>query len=177
MNCKDIEARIFLYDELTAAEREQVDAHAAHCDSCRAALETHQSFLSKIRSTKVDIMIDNPANMTRKIMDATNFPQQRRLMLFPGLEPSLRVAFSVMSIVICATFGYEFTRTGVSDKIPVVRETLVQAGSSLNTTAFLKKNRERKQNSSSSWSDCLNSCRQNPKSDACQECLARTNHN
>ncbi|MBZ5516805.1 MAG: zf-HC2 domain-containing protein [Acidobacteriia bacterium] len=41
MNCEEFEpaATLYLYDELSGAERAELEAHAAACESCRARLE------------------------------------------------------------------------------------------------------------------------------------------
>lgn len=79
MNCSEAKEKIYLYNEITKAEQEQVDAHVAGCSSCqRIAAEVYAMKTAIATHRILHPQITNHALMTRRIMERIDAAEGKR---------------------------------------------------------------------------------------------------
>ena len=140
MNCSEFEKRIYLYREISAAERKIADEHIALCESCSAIASRvlqQQERIHKIRTVKP--AIKDPEWLTQRIMNAVE-RKAKPVSLFNGMTSFLdhlfvRYAFSALSILLVALFYFEQQNTNPAQPVAKVE---IKQGPILNTSAFLK---------------------------------------
>ncbi len=140
MNCSAFEKRIYLYRELTLAERKITDDHLSDCESCRAMaalLVQQQERIEKAKSIKP--VINDPERLMRRIV-ATAARKDQPESQFDGIKSLLdhlfvRYAFSAISLLLI-TFLY--IETHYEDRLRGVAKVEIRQGTILNTSNFIK---------------------------------------
>ena len=163
MNCSEAEKRIYIYTELSAPERGEIDLHIHACASCKEALDRVIFGRALARSFSPPAL-DNAGAMTRRIMDAVNSQARRKTLAFPrialpGFANSLRYAMATLSLCLLATFFAEYSKDS-----EVAREKLVNAtpheAVKLNTAEFSRALTDTKDEKSESITlyECVVNC-------------------
>lgn len=181
MKCSEFEKQIYLYDELTSHQREEIDAHVSTCSHCmqtlngvrrmRRVVALHPSETPSLR---------NHAEMTRRIMDAVGQMQQEKRSLFERMAEYLRQAqmqeqvryyMAVLSVLLIAVFLIEYSNGNEQPKI-VKQYQVADPKTELNLasfhTLFLEARTENRK-ASVEISDCLARCLKVSTHD-CKEC-------
>lgn len=115
MNCQEAEEKIYLYSELSLAECEQVDQHLSTCVSCRQTMSRVTFMQQVIVGYKAEVpRIMNEAHMTRRIMDAVQQVQQRKITRWDGIlqglhANTLRYGMGALSFALVGFFVAEYT--------------------------------------------------------------------
>lgn len=106
MKCADFEQGIYLYKELNALEKKNVDDHVQGCESCR-------ELFSQVKQTEVMLSLaaainpqpGNFSRLTSNIMQAIKKPGNRNAPWIQGLI--LRYAMVAISLTLIVAFGVE----------------------------------------------------------------------
>lgn len=140
MNCSEFEKRIYLYQELTIAERKITDEHVARCESCRALawlLLQQQEIIRKAKPLKP--VINDPEWLTQRIMNSVE-RKEKPVSQLDGIKSFLdnlfvRYAFSAISVLLITFFYIEHQDISRSQMVARVD---IKQGTILNTSNFLK---------------------------------------
>lgn len=155
MSRKDFEQQIYLYEELSPAERVQLDQHLLQCDECNKLMEQVLRQRTINRKAFVAREMKNPSIITSNIMRAIQ----------SGIKPSwpdrlatylneqwLRWTLTAISAALILFFIVE--QQGGSGREGLKMND--HSGSVLNTRSFLEAHRKvRARTSIASWYDCL----------------------
>lgn len=143
MTCKDLEADIYLYSELSGAEQKRVDAHVHECKACRELFELAKA--TQVLTTHIGTVKPEPANhsrLTRNIMQAVELERQRkesRLGAFLN-SLSLKYTMAAASLMLIFSFGFE----SFSAVEPITKRYPSARTVTLNSTSLTKTYRNRK---------------------------------
>jgi predicted anti-sigma-YlaC factor YlaD len=109
MNCKHWEETIYLYDELAAEERRQVDEHLKQCVTCKQLFLERQharQLVADVAAMKFELR--NESQLTHGIMLATGAIQEREPWLTKVIDSFLtRYALGACSLVLVVFFLME----------------------------------------------------------------------
>jgi predicted anti-sigma-YlaC factor YlaD len=148
MSCSEFEKRIYLYQELTSAERNITDEHVARCESCRAMaslLLQRQEIIRKAKSIKP--VIHDPEWLTQRIMNSIE-RKEKPVSQLDGIKSFLdnlfvRYAFSAISVLLIAFFFIEHQAV---NRAQIVANAEIKQGTILKTSNFLKAHLKSRQN-------------------------------
>lgn len=140
MNCSEFEKRIYLYQELTSAERKITDEHVARCESCRAMVSLllqQQEIIRKAKPLKP--LINDPEWLTQRIMNSVE-RKEKHVSQLDGIKSFLdnlfvRYAFSAISVLLITFFFIEHQNVS---RVQMVAKVEIKQGTILNTSNFLK---------------------------------------
>lgn len=140
MNCSEFEKRIYLYQELTSAERKITDEHIARCESCRAMVSLllqQQEIIRKAKPLKP--VINDPEWLTQRIMNSVE-RKEKHVSQLDGIKSFLdnlfvRYAFSAISVLLITFFFIEHQNVS---RVQMVAKVEIKQGTILNTGNFLK---------------------------------------
>lgn len=137
MTCKDLEADIYLYSELSGAEQKRVDAHVQECKACRELFDSVTAV--QALTTRVGNVKPEPANhsrLTSNIMQAVNQQQSHRFSWLNSVF--VRYAMVATSLALIVLFGAEqMEQTGFTKRMPVAGAVVLESASVSET--FLKR--------------------------------------
>jgi predicted anti-sigma-YlaC factor YlaD len=139
MKCREVEKRIYLYEELTTAERKLVDDHINQCEACSKLIE--QVFRSQTVIKKAKLHqpeLQNPHRLTQRVMN--EIEQEKDQSFFKVWVTYLnsllfRYAISTVSIFLIAFFIYEQQAIDQQSEVGNISKTEVQ-GAVLDLTKF-----------------------------------------
>lgn len=136
MNCREAEKRIYLYDELSSAEREETDVHLRGCAACSRIMEAVTLTRGVSRTVAPSHVLSDPARMTARIMNALpqKRPQASRTSIYWSPGNALRYGMAGVSLLLIFTFVSEYNQN-ISLKTPVKRYPRV-GRITLNTASF-----------------------------------------
>jgi hypothetical protein len=143
MNCEEVEKEIYLYRELTAAERKLVDAHIQTCAACEELLQvvlSAQTLIAESALRKPELA--NHSRLTSNIMQAIQSKPQKESGFVALLRQSfVKYSFVAASLVLVVAFGVEQLSPveSYSKRIPETNTV------TLNSSAFMKAALERKE--------------------------------
>jgi len=95
MNCKKIKKLLQLYidDDLTFGEKQQVEQHLEECSACRAELKSFSSAIQIIKSLP---KVSTPPNFTEKLMSKiSQIKEKERERIIPAWQMSLKKLWNV----------------------------------------------------------------------------------
>lgn len=151
MNCPDYEKDIWLFDELSSEEQQQLHTHLHSCTACQKLFEEIQSTKGFIqRAKELKPQLQHAAAFTNRVMD--RLPAERESMSIIWqrvLESSwFQNAMRLASLVLIVFFIWEQRPTSYQITKLMPRQNDVF----LNSIAFIKKYDEnRKANTKESW--------------------------
>lgn len=151
MNCPDYEKDIWLFDELSSEEQQQLHTHLHSCTACQKLFEEIQSTKGFIqRAKELKPQLQHAAAFTNRVMD--RLPAERESMSIfwqRVLESSwFQNAMRLASLVLIVFFIWEQRPTSYQITKLMPRQNDVF----LNSIAFIKKYDEyRKANTKESW--------------------------
>lgn len=113
MSCKDFEQEIYLYKELNAFEKKNVDDHVQDCESCR-------ELFSQVQQTEVMLSLaatikprpENFSKLTSDIMQSVKKPEKQSAPWIQGVI--LRYALVLTSLLLIIAFSVESFSTSES---------------------------------------------------------------
>src|SRR5690242_4923633 len=110
MSCKNFEQSIYLYDELSASEKNVIDVHLQICPSCTEKFEEIKRAQLLIKQVaKEGIVPSNAARITSGIMSKISTERAIRVSIFGELFLSrARIALAGLSIILLVSFAVEF---------------------------------------------------------------------
>lgn len=178
MNCSESEKNIYVYNELTAHEREETDHHVKTCASCRRIMERVSILHNVMKSHQSHTpSMTNHAQMTHRIMDALNKVRGKRKspwywFAFDLNVNAVRSGMAVLSLLLVVTFIGEFSSESAS--VQLVKHYPRKPGEKtpLNLASFhaaFLQSKEKNVRSSMLMSECVNNCLQLESSD-CEDC-------
>lgn len=137
MTCKDLEADIYLYSELSGAEQKRVDAHVHECKACRELFELAKA--TQVLTTHVATVKHEPANhsrLTGNIMQAiASKPAKASSWIY---IPFFKYAMMAASLALIVLFGAEqMQQRGFPKRMPVAGSVVLESASISET--FLKR--------------------------------------
>lgn len=151
MNCPDYEKDIWLFDELSLEEQQQLHVHLQTCVTCQKLFEEIQTSREIIqRAKELKPQLEHAASFTNRVMD--RLPAERESMSIIWqrvLENSwFHNAMRLASLVLIVIFIWEQRPTSYQITKLMPRQNDVF----LNSIAFIKKYDEnRKANTHGSW--------------------------
>lgn len=105
MSCTTFEEQIYGYRELSGADRQALEGHAAGCAACRVLLAEVKQHGAWVRLAAADKpAVGDPAQLTRTIMQALE-PQRRQVAMIDSRW--LRYGLSAASVLLLALFILE----------------------------------------------------------------------
>lgn len=140
MKCSEFEEKIYLYDELSTAEKTAIQLHRSKCDTCNAFAEQVILSLTLIRKANtVEAVAKNPHLLTQRIMKSVT---QDKLSLLDRLVMYLdslfiRYAFTATSLLLVFFLLYEHQTVEQSAGTGLVKNEARQ-GLVLDMNLFLK---------------------------------------
>lgn len=151
MNCPDYEKDIYLFDELSSEEQQQLHTHLRSCTACQKLFEEIRSTKNLFQLAKEQTpQLQHAAAFTNRVMD--QLPTEResiwfiwlRILDYSWIQNSLRLA----SLALIVFFIWEQKPTSYQITKLMPRQNDVF----LNSIAFIKKYDEnRKANTNESW--------------------------
>lgn len=178
MKCIKVKEKLYLYNEITPAERQEVDAHLKICNSCQRVAGQLRAANKAVSLHRMNVpQIANQAHMVQRIMGRIEtlentsstfswFKFGDRLSVGP-----LRYALAVLSIFLVTFFLGEYSQS-VNDSY-VIKHTRVPLGqkTELNLASFHNAffTLRDKRDPSGLFSTCVSSCLQMDESD-CEAC-------
>jgi hypothetical protein len=136
MKCKDFEQDIYLYTELSEAERIRVDSHIQECAACRELFQvvlSTQTLVGEASIIKPELA--NHGRLTSNIMQAIQSKPQNESGFVTLLQQSfVKYSFVAVSLVLIIAFGAEQLSPveSFSKRIPETNTV------TLNSAAFMK---------------------------------------
>lgn len=112
MKCSDLEKSIYLFEELSASEKRNLEMHLAECAACRALAAQVKKSRSIIQEASTLIPeLKNPNQITQRIMQELR--TEERVGVWSQLTVYIdsvfvRYAFSAMSLVLVLLFVWEW---------------------------------------------------------------------
>lgn len=111
MNCKEFEKGVFLYEELSALQKKDMDDHSKDCLNCSKL--TDEVFQSQAYIKSISALTPqakNPHQLTQRVMNAIK--KERRVRWFDDITSCLdhyfvRLAFGTVSLSLILFFVYE----------------------------------------------------------------------
>lgn len=143
MKCKDFERDIYLYPELSEAERIRVDSHIQECAACRELFQvvlSTQTLIAKASVIKPELT--NHGRLTSNIMQAIQSKPQNESGFVTLLQQSfVKYSFVAASLVLVIAFGVEQLSPveSFSKRMPETNTV------TLNSASFMKAALERKE--------------------------------
>lgn len=143
MKCEDFEQDIYLYPELSEAEKIRVDAHIQECATCKELFQvvlSAQTLIAKASIKKSEL--PNHGRLTSNIMQAIQSKPQKELSFTALLQQSfVKYSFVAASLVLIIAFGVELLSPveSYSKRIPETNTV------TLNSSVFMKAAFERKE--------------------------------
>jgi hypothetical protein len=173
MKCHDVERGIFLYEELTEGERQEVDEHILNCASCRKTMEHANAADQLIRRHRANTPpLRNAAAMTQRIMVAVGARKERGTVRTSHGQrffmPAFRYAMAALSLVLAISFVVESAGSGDMPELHKRYPDISSDKPLLNVAAFRSAwvhTRDSRQQSTM-LSRCVASC---PKEE-CEDC-------
>jgi predicted anti-sigma-YlaC factor YlaD len=140
MNCEEVEKEIYLYRELTDAERKLVDTHIQTCTACKELFQvvlSTQTLIEKASIIKPEL--SNHGRLTSNIMQAVAKQQTKSASWINSLF--LKYVMVAASVALVIAFGVEQLSPvdGPYKRMPVARTV------TLNSASFMKAALERKE--------------------------------
>jgi len=142
MTCKDLEADIYLYSELSGIEQKRVDAHVQECKACRELFELVQA--TQVLTTHIGTVKPEPANtsrLTSNIMQAiAGKPAKANSGIY---NPFFKYAMMAASLALVVLFGAEqMPQPGFTKRTPVARAVVLESAS-ISETFLNRKDKSR----------------------------------
>ena len=140
MNCKKLEEKIYLYNELTSSEKMIVDEHLNQCDNCRRLARHLNSSQALINiAARYNPEMKNPGPLTNRIMNAIE--KEKGQSFFSQLTTYLdnsffRFAISATSVFLVSFFVYEQQPTNLRSSVSKAEKTEISKGSILDYGKF-----------------------------------------
>lgn len=136
MKCKDFEQDIYLYSELSEAERVKVDAHIQECTACKELFQLVASANAIVaKASLVTPEVANHGRLTSNIMQALQIQQKNSSALsFKSLF--VKYAMVAASLILVTLFVVEQQSGTIPKKTTSLTETVTLNSASL-TKAFL----------------------------------------
>lgn len=147
MKCKEFEARIYLYEELTDSEKALIDKHRNDCEACnKLAGQVMQAGMLIKTAGLLKAEVKNPHQLTQRIMNS--IAKEKEMSVLIQLVSYLdnffiRYAFGVASLLLVLFFLYEQQSIDRVDSVTKITNTEVNPGTVLDMNVFL--NHYRKQ--------------------------------
>jgi predicted anti-sigma-YlaC factor YlaD len=118
MSCEDFERSIYLYEELSASEKNLLNTHLQACASCAAVFEEVSNVHSLTKQIAAQELIpSNAARLTSNVMSKIVSIQRRATFTFVGrLFILTRLAFTLVSAVLLIGFSIEFMKDSDQSK-------------------------------------------------------------
>lgn len=141
MKCKDFERDIYLYAELSEAERMRVNTHIQQCASCKELFElvsSTQSLIARNSVTKPELV--NHARLTSNIMQAVIKQQKQPASWINSVF--VKYAMAAVSLALVISFGAE----QLSPVEPLYKRIPAAKTVTLNSASFMKAEFDRKEN-------------------------------
>jgi hypothetical protein len=188
MSCAGYRKMLVLYDELDAAEMQNLNTHLASCVSCRAvhAQTRRQKLVLTMVTPARQTAIINPV-LTARIMSAIGEAAQPRFLQrvyeYLGYSP-VRYAFAIVSFLLVVFFVTETRRVQVTDVAADPRHASDDSKTvTLNSSEFYQVAKQRfdskdlfKERPVLSLYACARACKAG-ESDACNECKMKYSKN
>lgn len=153
MKCKDFEERIYLYSELSEAERQSLEAHIKNCAACARLFQDFTSIrqhIAKVAALKSEPV--NNARLTSNVMQAIGRQQKKTSVWFNSSV--LKCAMVAASLTLIVLFGIEQMEPYELKKQIPVAHTVVLESTSISKN-FL--NRKQKSENKPSLYACVKS--------------------
>lgn len=149
MECRKCEELMYLYGELNAADRAEIDEHLANCQSCSSVFAEIRRLNAAISLVAEDRPLPpNTANLTRRVMENIESVKPSFTLWSMLWESRLAVSMAAVSLMLVATFAQEVS---VEDYHVPIEQTL--SGVRLNVSEF-RSLATRQKAKVFSWSDC-----------------------
>lgn len=149
MNCEACEKQMYLFSELTSAEKRAVEDHITGCPSCALQFRMLQDTAALVqRASAEPVLPSNHGQLTGKIMNRVQHPQQTSgasLIMWLLDRPMLRYSMAVVSLVMVLEFVGEQQLSDFSEQ--AIKTTTTSNTIILDTQQFLKKVQERRNTS------------------------------
>lgn len=178
MKCSEAEEKIYLYRELTAAERRDIDGHLNTCLLCRRTMSSVINMQDVVADDQAQVPpMTNEAQMTHRIMDTIRDIQNRETSRWEGVLQSLQttflrygmaaISFALVSIFIAEYAGGKNIATVTKiDPRSAAKKTELNLASF--HSAFFSAKEDRRQ-TPALISGCIVVCRQSPAPE-CDRC-------
>lgn len=141
MKCKEFEQDIYLYSELTAAERVRVDAHLESCGACKELSQLVSStgvLIAQAAAKKPEVM--NHARLTSNIMQVIASQQKQSVSWMSNLF--VKYSMVAASLVLVIAFAAEHVSSVASFSKPIPgTKTVTLNSASFKKTIFDKRQR------------------------------------
>ena len=187
MKCSAWEQKIYLYDELSTHEQQEIDAHVTTCAHCMQAQERVRAMRNAMTLLRVqEPSLANHAAMTRRVMDAvgdtpqkTHSPFERFVSRYVQkfkVEDVVKVRYhmAALSFLLAAFFVLEYYADGKQMEVfkhYPTRPPTTELDLAAFHSAFLQTKKENKQ-ASTGLSDCIARCL-NTSTSGCKECAGK----
>lgn len=127
MTCKDLEADIYLYSELSGAEQKRVDAHVHECKACRELFELAKA--TQVLTTHVGTVKPEPANHSRLTSNIMQAVASKPAKASSGIyNPFFKYAMMAASLALIVLFGIEQSETEhPHEEISITRTVTLQS--------------------------------------------------
>lgn len=139
MKCQEFEKRIYLYEELTPAEKKLVKDHINQCAACSKLIEQISNYRAVIQKAKVhQPELQNPHPLTQRILNVIeNEKKEPFLKVWFTYLDSLffRYVISALSIYLISFFIYEQQALEQPSEIGKISKTVIQ-GAILDMSKF-----------------------------------------
>ena len=178
MNCKDAKRNIYLYDELSPAERTAVDKHIAECDECSILFGQVQQQLAIVERAATWVESpDDSSRLTHKIMSSVKTGVPRRRISFQRLNLTpARLALTSLSLFLIVLFISEYREGWNYSQRQKAKYQASTSGEGviLNSGSFVQGSRSKKKVSSfRSIYQCLRRCGFGLSGESCKGCETR----
>ena len=179
MNCSKAKENIYLYNEITATEQEEVDAHIAECSSCKRIAEQVATMKRVIKDNRsAQDRLENHAHATRKIMESVEALELNKSRVWPAFanifERPLRYGMAMLSLFLVAFFVGEYVDGESSFEIRKAYPHNPNYKTELNLASFhsaLLTARKTKDASPTLLSRCVTICLADESN--CEECTSK----
>lgn len=150
MKCSAYEQSIYLWEEISSAEKEIVSKHMETCPTCAELFQQVQLMQQRVSEvSKNKTKAPHAAQLTSRIMQAVHEQQQRshttRLTSVFSPFQLVRYACATLSLVLAISFGLEYTHTGTQQKTQI---TTLEEGVILNSAIIRSSAADRKKRKS-----------------------------
>lgn len=181
MKCSQFEKQIYLHDEPTSRQRQEIDAHVSTCGHCMQTLNAVRQMRKLVALHQSETPSSrNHTAMTQRIMDAVGDMQEENRSLFERMTRYLpqaqipgqvRYHMAVLSFVLMATFLIEYSN-GIGQPKIVRPYQVADPKTELNLASFhtlFLETRPKNRKASVEISDCVARCLKVSTHD-CKEC-------
>lgn len=126
MGCSEYEQSIYLWNEISPAEKEMVNKHLDTCTDCAALFKQVQLVQKQVAEVSLNKTIaPHAAQLTSRVMQAVHNQQKNSLVNRASrlLSPFqlIRYSFAALSLALLISFGLEYIQTGSGQKTQSVK--------------------------------------------------------